>query len=63
MQTRCPSWCDRVFLSASARALVDGVSVFKTGISLMIVPIYFILLIKLTHFLNSLWRIQLLNMA
>ncbi|XP_034254215.1 uncharacterized protein LOC117653000 isoform X2 [Thrips palmi] len=23
MQTRCPSWCDRVFLSASARALVD----------------------------------------
>ncbi|KAK3921283.1 Inositol polyphosphate-5-phosphatase A [Frankliniella fusca] len=24
MQTRCPSWCDRVFLSSSARTLVDN---------------------------------------
>ncbi|XP_026274549.2 uncharacterized protein LOC113203855 isoform X1 [Frankliniella occidentalis] len=24
MQTRCPSWCDRVFLSSSARSLVDS---------------------------------------
>ena len=26
MQTRCPSWCDRVFLSSSARVLVDAVA-------------------------------------
>ena len=31
MQTRCPSWCDRVFLSSSAQVLVDKVRVFQTA--------------------------------
>jgi inositol-1,4,5-trisphosphate 5-phosphatase len=26
MQTRCPSWCDRILLSKSAKSLVSNVS-------------------------------------
>ncbi len=31
MQTRCPSWCDRVLLSHSARLLVDDPSSVSYG--------------------------------
>lgn len=29
MQTRCPSWCDRVFFSSSARFLINNVSLIS----------------------------------